>query len=126
MASSEQKKEFLKENLMNNRQSSKAAQRHLLKKDKTLALKLDKLFKDKDCTENIGSEFKFQDAYIKEYQKRKNSFNKETEPEKYEKKRSKLIEKAVNYIDDNYTLDEKFFTIYPNETWKQQAKKYNL
>lgn len=114
----EYKKNAVEEDIYN----SPILQRYLIKKDPNNASKLLSLWiESKFSSKNIGNEYIFQKAYINQY------LEDNIEDENDEEEKTNLIEDALQYLHDEFGIDDETSKKYTSYMWKIFAKdKYNL
>lgn len=115
------KQERLEEEIHRNQ----GLQRYLIDKDPDNASLLAELWEEEGSSGNdvIGDEYDFQKAYIQKYIK-ENADDEEIKDEEYV---GTLIEDALEYLHDNFGVDDAIEKEYYPHMWKITAKsKYNL
>ena len=114
----EYKKEVVKDNIY----SSPELQEKILKK-KTVLL-LAELFEQNPKSENISGTYKFQQTYINK--KLKDDLVWDKNDKEYNEEKFNIISDALEYLDDNFELNDTIKKRYPDEMFKVDAKKYGM
>lgn len=114
----EYKKEIVKDNIY----GSPELQEKILKK-KTVLL-LAELFEENPRNKNISGTYKFQQTYINK--KLKDDLVWDKTDKEYNEEKFNIISDALEYLDDNFELNDSIKKRYPDEMFKVDAKKYGM